>query len=108
MGSVAQLLHCEGRLEYKMCRPIHERREDKTDVVLSGCPVRLEKGKQISDRDLNSKERGRFLRLSEAKMKQLTEHDLQKRIQIFSCIKEVKRDEGKKERKPMCSWMWRL
>ena len=92
-----------------MCRPIHERREDKTDVVLSSCPVRLEKGKQHgTDRDLNSKERGRLLRLSEAKMKQLTEHDLQKRIQIFGCIKEVKREEGKIEKKPMCSWMWRL
>ena len=91
-----------------MCRPIDERREDKTDVVLSSCPIRLEKGKDVVERDLNSKERGRLLRLSEAKMTQLTEHDLQKRIQIVGCIKEVKRDICQKERKPMCSWMWRL
>ena len=84
-----------------MCRPIHEAREDKVDPLV---PMRIEKGK----RDLNGKERGRLLRLSEDKMKQLTEHDLQKRIQIFGCIKEVKKDICQKQSKPMCSWMWRL
>ena len=84
-----------------MCRPIHEAREDKVDPLV---PMRIEKGK----RDLNGKERGRLLRLSEDKMKQLTEHDLQKRIQIFGCIKEVKKDICLKQSKPMCSWMWRL
>ena len=75
-----------------MCRPIGEPREDKVDTVLSTCPMRLEKG----NRDLNRKERGRLLILSEDKMKQLTEHDLQKRIHIFGCIKEVRREGSSK------------
>ena len=89
-----------------MCRPIDDHKEEK--AMISNTPMRLEKGENMLGRDLNCKERGKLLRSSQDKMSRLNDHDLQKRIHIGGCLKEVKRDIRQNLKEATCTWIWKM
>ena len=104
--SVLECHHTEKEDCRRMCRPIDDHKEEK--AMISNIPMRLEKGENMLGRDLNCKERGKLLRSSQDKMSRLNDHDLQKRIQIGGCLREVKRDIRQNLKEATCTWIWKM